>query len=523
MNEEKQNSDDQSQESEEKKPLDREFEITSDLNIAPVNNPDQVLPTKPDIISEQEKPHTGLQDEIGKMNIEAAIYRATKKSNPIQRATPVADIEGVHNLNEIKKPIDTVQPPIQSPTNIASTSGYKQSSMASQPLKSSQTPISISADGRLQNDKAEPVEKPTHPLAQKPIRTYESDVAEFMAHRNTSMSTMVMAEKEKSKERVEYGEGSMENGGKEIKSHSALKLTLIFLSLIFIGVGLVGAYYFYSHSPLAPQTSVIPTDQESVASLVPSDNIAVILVDGLNRNQIISKVRDEIAGSQPADTIKEIVLAKTRQTSSGQQMVRTSGQEMLATMDVGAPDIISRTITNDWMLGVYAGQSGQKYAFVIATTNYFQNAFAGMLAWEYVMADDLRQFLEPNSVMGIANIVPEKVTEDQILQDVDVVLPKTSTTTTGTTTDDIVASTTIANTTATTTNIVQELIAPYFTLSGRFYDAIVDNKDVREFRTDDNKVLFLYSFIDNQKIVVTSSGRVLSEIISRLEKQALVR
>jgi hypothetical protein len=64
---------------------------------------------------------------------------------------------------------------------------------------------------------------------------------------------------------------------------------------------------------------------------------------------------------------------------------------------------------------------------------------------------------------------------------------------------------------------------PYATISGRFEDRIVKNKDVREFRAADGKIVFLYSFIDQTKLVVTASEETLAEIISRLERQAFIR
>jgi hypothetical protein len=60
-------------------------------------------------------------------------------------------------------------------------------------------------------------------------------------------------------------------------------------------------------------------------------------------------------------------------------------------------------------------------------------------------------------------------------------------------------------------------------IRGNFIDRIVQNKDVREFVTSDGKIIFLYSFIDNTKLVVTGSEATLSEILRRLEQQTYVR
>jgi len=76
-------------------------------------------------------------------------------------------------------------------------------------------------------------------------------------------------------------------------------------------------------------------------------------------------------------------------------------------MDTGTPDIVLRALSDDWMLGVYADPNGTKTVFVVATVDYFQNAFAGMLQWESVMADDLKQYLYQNTPADIAATTPE--------------------------------------------------------------------------------------------------------------------
>jgi len=60
-------------------------------------------------------------------------------------------------------------------------------------------------------------------------------------------------------------------------------------------------------------------------------------------------------------------------------------------------------------------------------------------------------------------------------------------------------------------------------IKGAFVDRIIQNRDVREFVTSDGKILFLYSFIDNTKLVITGSESTLMEILSRLEQKDFVR
>jgi hypothetical protein len=66
-------------------------------------------------------------------------------------------------------------------------------------------------------------------------------------------------------------------------------------------------------------------------------------------------------------------------------------------------------------------------------------------------------------------------------------------------------------------------IFSYSGTQGSFLDGVIQNKDVRLFMTPGGNVLFLYSFVDNNTIVITSDGNALTEIIHRLENQSFIR
>ena len=58
---------------------------------------------------------------------------------------------------------------------------------------------------------------------------------------------------------------------------------------------------------------------------------------------------------------------------------------------------------------------------------------------------------------------------------------------------------------------------------GSFKDKIIKNKDVREFSDISGNTLFLYSFINNNTIVIARDEGALGEIINRFENNAYVR
>lgn len=305
-----------------------------------------------------------------------------------------------------------------------------------------------------------PVSLPPRPLPPdtmpreipKPLRTYEGDVAEAMSHKRTSQASIAIAESKKQEQ------GETISNEKEEPSHAGKKITMLAISLVLLCGGAYGAYYLYSKSALAPVTPVVP-QQQAAPSIIPATNQVVVTIRTESPALIRQRLSDEIQKPQAPNTIRELIVA-TQDTAG--TSARVTAQDMLRILDIHAPDVLSRSLTATWMLGVYSDADNTKSVFIVGTTNFFQNAFAGMLQWERVMADDLRQYLYSDTI-------------------------------------------------------------EYAAIRGTFEDRIIKNKDVRAFRTDDGKILFLYSFIDNAHVVVTDKESTLAEILSRLEKQSFIR
>lgn len=358
-----------------------------------------------------------------------------------------------------------------------------------------------------------PVSQPAQPASReviKPVRTYEGDVAEAMSHKRTSTASIAIAESKK--------RGEAESISDEAPKHTGRKIFMLLVSLILLLGGAFAAYYLYSKSALAP---VVPATQQQQAapSIIPSSSQEVVIMDLQNPVITRGKINAEITKTQDPDSIREIVLASK---DSAGVLRRVSAIDTISALEINMPDILSRSLTPDWMLGVYNDQSGSKSVFVVGTTNFFQNTFAGMLQWERVMADDLRQFLYPDSVEGVFNEPGrQSATTPNPLLNIDSILPSTSTTTATTTARS--GSQATSTTSASSTIETAAPLRQYMTIRGKFEDRIVKNKDVRAFRTDTGAIIFLYSFIDSTHIVVTDKESTLAEILSRLEKQTFIR
>jgi hypothetical protein len=249
-------------------------------------------------------------------------------------------------------------------------------------------------------------------------------------------------------------------------------ILIVLISILLVGGGGYAAYYLYTVSPVANITAPVTVTSNTANSIIKADSHVTVPIDNTNAISIFSKVGSVIAKNTKPNTITDIVLTEKQNGST----IKVSGPQMLAKFNITPPDTFIRSMTDDWMLGSYTDETGQPSVFIITTTNFFQNAFAGMLSWEKVMPDDLKQYLLPTS-------------------------------------SDI-------NTSSTTPTETQSQFAP---ILGKFEDHIVRNKDVRTFITTGGQTLFMYSFIDNDKMVWSTTEAALSEIIKRLENQAFVR
>ena len=375
--------------------------------------------------------------------------------------------------------------------------------------------------------------KPSDASGIKHIRTYESDVADVLSHTKMSAASIAIAENKKNTGSQQIGDAP--------KTHSTLKLLIILVSLTLVGGGIFGAYYFFMLSPLANSTVPVNTPSKTM-SLVPNDTQTIIHIDGLNQKQILSLIRTEVNKSMPQNSIKEIIPVQTQNAITS----RIPALDILTLIDINAPDILVRTLTPSWMLGVYNNNANEKDVFVVVTTNFFQNAFAGMLAWEHVMADDLKPYLiTPSQDTTSTSATTTAQTLDP-LANLDSILPQTVSTSSstasttskntnalpitkkGATLSDVITTSSTTKNASPTSTTTESAFTPapspaYITIRGAFEDRIVKNKDVREFKTSDGTVLFLYSFLDNTRLIVTGSEATLTEVLTRLEKQSFMR
>lgn len=301
----------------------------------------------------------------------------------------------------------------------------------------------------------------TDATSQKPLRTYEGDVAEALARKKSSTASMVVAENKR-----ETGSESISN---KPPSQIGKKLLLVLISFTFIGAGIAGAYYLYLKSPLVPDEPAQLTVK--IPSIVEPDIQKIVSVNSMNKDQLISFLSAEFVKYEIGPSkILELIPA----TTVGSTTLRTTGSQFIDKLEFDMPDILKRSLTDRWMLGVH-DSDGQNFPFMIFTTDFFQNAFAGMLKWEPSMPEDLANLLGYNERARI---------------------------------DDTLSTTSIA---------------AFYNIRGVFEDKVLRNRDVREFISEKGEMLFLYSFIDENTVIFATSESTIGALLDRIEKQTYIR
>ncbi|MDR3558156.1 MAG: hypothetical protein P4L61_01355 [Candidatus Pacebacteria bacterium] len=323
---------------------------------------------------------------------------------------------------------------------------------------------------------------------QKSLRTLEGDIQEAIQERNASSASMVMAQQKKTASDPVRGRRASAPGS------SKKKMLIIIASMLLVALGVGGGYYLYLESPLASSVPVTPVTAAHVGIMTP-DSQKTIDIGGLGSGAARAAVQSAFlnAGNENG-SIMQII--PTEKGSTGTVSAETAN-DFLASVALPAPNVLSRSLNDEWMLGTY-NDNGTPAPFMILTDNFFQNAYAGMISWENTMPDDFA------SVFGYAaKAVQQNGTSTS------------TSTSTGTST-----------TTATSTRSIgasASTLASYFTIQGSFRDAVIENKDVRAFFDSNGDMLIIYSFVNNDTIVITTDDNALAGIINRLEKQTFIR
>ena len=285
------------------------------------------------------------------------------------------------------------------------------------------------------------MDKEKSPLKQ--IRTFQGDVAEALEKQHESLVSI---------QRVEHlKKDSIQSSGKTAEvSKKRIEFTYLLLgSLLLFVLSATGVWYAYnefvrktSTPPIAtPANRFIYTEAELVLNISETSREDFI--------KTLSSALEEVADGE----VRHVVLEKS--TLEGTELLPTS--EFLNILKSRAPGNLIRAFDPLFMLGAYG-----KSTFLILRLDSFENAFAGMLAWEKDLNRDIGPLLATAEIAR--NIEPGTI----------------------------------------------------------FTDIIDRNKDARILSLYD-EVTLIYSFLDNNTLIITDNLETLRVVVDRLTKEKLSR
>ncbi len=309
----------------------------------------------------------------------------------------------------------------------------------------------------------QPIEDASSPLKQ--IRTFQGDVASALHKQNESLVSIQRSEHAVREARKVF---ATPKSAEEIAREESNK-KLIFLligSLILIALsGLIGWYAYKGYMT----KTALPVVEQTPNRLLSSGSEVRISADNLSREAFILGVGSEATKKMTNGAVVQIQLNKKTATTT--TVITT--HDLLNILESRAPGSLIRSLNPVFMLGLLGGETvstnststnrTSNHVFLLIKLNSFDNAFPGMLEWEKNMRDDI--------------------------------LP-------------IFASPEILATTSP---------------SAIFSDITIQNKDARILKDSTGQTVLLYSFFDNNMLIITDNEMSLRAIISKLNAEKLSR
>ncbi len=249
------------------------------------------------------------------------------------------------------------------------------------------------------------------PSTVTPIHTLKDDLQDAVRGKKLSLVHAVALEEEKKRGQKKRGGAGRYETGRNLSGIITGALALILL----VSSALYGAYYF--------------TQKPAPASGAPADT-PLFFAD--------STVRFPIGSSSGADLKRTLaqglnapraslgavmrIMPVVTETNAGAQNERAATiEEFLRATGAQTPPELVRAFRGDFFLGIHAATERNVPILIIPVTSY-ERAFAGLLAWEAALNDDLAPFFTPVPSLTVdeTGLLVKRKFEDAILQNYDV-------------------------------------------------------------------------------------------------------
>lgn len=246
---------------------------------------------------------------------------------------------------------------------------------------------------------------------------------------------------------------------KTINIEAKKNMALIIVSAILV---LAGGISIYLLNILKP-TPTIKVQEVELKTLIYTDYQKELFFENPSKLKISKTVQTEVEQMNiPLGSLIQLYFTERISTDNeneeGMGKSLITAQQLAKLLDFRMSDTLLRFLEDDFTFGYHS--TTQNSPFLILKTRSFEDSFLEMLKWEETMLEDLGNiFIENNIVLS-----KDKLRENKY----------------------------------------------------QFKDIIFKNKDVRAILDGGGKIIFAYSFLDDETIVITTNKLTLQELIDRL-------
>jgi len=302
-----------------------------------------------------------------------------------------------------------------------------------------------------------------------PIHTYKSDFADNISVQGASAASVLAAQ----------ADAPRRASSTAPVRKSGVLFAVFGIVIVLVGAGGIYAAYQYS------QTDKILPIVATAPSLIFVDDKQEISGSGHELLAALANAADATLG---AGNVRQVYISQQSAGALGTTTSPAPGGALVAALALPMPDILLRSIQPASTVGIVNAGSEQR-AFFILKVDSFERSFAGMLAWEPSMAQDL-------GLLYPAYPAPAAPVE----------APANIATTTATSTPK-----TKGKAVAAPAPVVVAAPAPL-----AFDDEVVASHDVRVLRDSNGKSLIIYGFWDQTTLIIARDEAAFSELVNRL-------
>ena len=329
---------------------------------------------------------------------------------------------------------------------------------------------SVETDGVIHNIKKK--------FLVRPLRTYEDDVSDFVRKEKVSTSTIVLAEEERRRERSKIIK--IQDDKKNITT--GLKVSVI---LVILGVLVIAGIIFINPADILNTFHPSDSADDLDPVLINKTTDVIFASDGKLSSEIKDSVAVNIENPPVLEKgeIAEFKITKKREVDIDGEIIfgnpeKISTAAFIEIMELDMPEGIIRSFNSDYLFGVI-NTGNNTSSFILFKTFEFNRIFSGMFDWESTMYRSVNDIFF--KTLG---------TDDFLFND----------------------GTSVGSSSSVNNFDPSNLV-----------DIVIFNRDARAIININGEILFYYTFVDNEYLLLASDKLVVEEIAKKLNLQRLIR